>query len=65
MLRQNRNVTRRNEIKENSVKILKSKEKPFSFYERDIEKKKAKEDVKYVNEELTRPPFKANEVPTI
>jgi hypothetical protein len=61
-----KNKKRRNEVKENSQKLLKSQERPFSFYERDLEKKKEKQsqDV-YLNEEFLKPAFKANDVPTV
>jgi len=58
-----KNEQRRMEVKENSIKMLQSQERPFSFYERD--KNKPAKETEYVNPEFLRPPFKANEVPTV
>ena len=59
----NKNEQRRKDVKTNSMKILKEKEKPFSFYERDKSKKRAES--AYINDEFLKPPFKANEIPKI
>lgn len=37
-----RNEQRRAQVKAQSIQILKEKEKPFSFYQRDLEKHKQK-----------------------
>jgi hypothetical protein len=63
---QDKNELRRKEVKENSIKIMKEKEKPFSFYERDVANYEAKKNKsEFVNAEFTKPAFKANEVPTV
>jgi len=41
--------------------MTKEREKPFTFYERDKEKQKAKAD--FVPEVMRNPPFRANIVP--
>ncbi|CAI2361627.1 unnamed protein product [Moneuplotes crassus] len=59
-----KNENRRKQVKDNSSKILLERQKPFSFYERDIEKKEAKKNQDpYMNEEFLKPVFKAKEVP--
>jgi hypothetical protein len=61
-----KNELRRKEVKENSIKIMKEKEKPFSFYERDVANYEAKKNQsEYVNAEFKKPAFKANEVPVV
>ena len=57
-----KNEKRRKDVKETSQKLLKAKERPFSFYERDKNKKRV-ESVP-LNEEFQKKPFKANPVPT-
>lgn len=59
----NKNEQRRLEVKENSKKIMKSLDRPFSFYERDLNKPKTQSE--YINEEFQKPSFKANKVPTV
>lgn len=49
------------DVKENSMKILKEREKPFSFYKRDKEKKVEQKEV--LNAEFQKPAFKAKEPP--
>jgi hypothetical protein len=61
-----KNELRRKEVKDNSVKIMKEKEKPFSFYSRDVANYEAKKNrSEYINEEFKKPAFKANEVPVV
>ena len=57
-----KNEQRRKEVKETSQKLLKEKERPFSFYERDKNKKRV-ESVP-LNEEFQKGAFKANPIPT-
>ena len=60
----NKNEARRKEVKENSLKIMKEKEKPFSFYKRDLEKKeKRKNQDPDMNEEFLKGNFKAKNAP--
>ncbi|KRX08415.1 hypothetical protein PPERSA_12896 [Pseudocohnilembus persalinus] len=51
---------RRADVRANSIAITISREKPFSFYQRDIEKMKAKKKNKWEREQFV---FKANKVP--
>ena len=59
----NKNEQRRMEVKTNSMKLLKEKECPFSFNERDKDKKRPES--AYINDEFLKPAFKAKEVPKI
>jgi hypothetical protein len=56
------NEMRRMEVKKNSLAIMKSREAPFSFYER--EKGKTKPDPEdYLPYNVKKPHFKANPIP--
>ena len=58
-----KNEVRRQEVKTNSMNMLKQSERPFTFYERDKDKKR--QSGEFWNEEFLKPAFKAKEVPTI
>lgn len=50
------------EVQKNSIAILKQREAPFSFYERDKNKKKLDPE-EYLAYDLKKPSFKANPIP--
>ena len=56
------NEQRRMEVKKNSMALTKEREKPFSFYERD-KNKKLPDPEEYVPHDLKKPHFKANPIP--
>lgn len=56
------NEQRRLEVKKNSIVLTKANEKPFSFYERD-KNKKYPDPEDYVPYDLKKPHFKANPIP--
>ena len=56
------NFMKRIETKKNSLAITKEREKPFSFYERDLAKQKIDPD-EGLPYDLKKPSFKANPIP--
>ena len=56
------NEHRRMEVKKNSIQILKQREAPFSFYERDKNSIKPNQE-EYLPYDLKKPNFKANPIP--
>lgn len=54
---------RREEVRVNSQAILKSKEKPFSFYLRDKEREEQRQKEDGLPDAMRHPPFKAKEIP--
>lgn len=56
------NERRRLETIKNSVAITKAREAPFSFYERDKNRKKLDPE-EYLAYDLRKPSFKANPIP--
>lgn len=56
------NERRRLETIKNSVAITKAREAPFSFYERDKNRKKLDPE-EYLAYDLRKPAFKANPIP--
>lgn len=51
-------------VKQQSLEITKQREKPFSFYERDkIKQAKKRDPSAGLNQDCTRPQFKANPMP--
>lgn len=55
---------RRNAVRAQSLTITKSREKPFSFWERDLAKQQQKVDpTTLIPEEMKKPGFKANPIP--
>lgn len=58
------NIDRRDEVKKNSIALTKSREKPFSFYDRDKNKQERQAlTEKYQNKDLSFGGFKANPIP--